>query len=105
VTATAGGELRPTAGARFVLELVEVRDDGAAADYATAIYTPETEHHGTAVLRDDGEVAAAALVPEPAAELAAKLAIMARLVARGAAGRRHIGEKVWPARVMRWRAK
>jgi hypothetical protein len=67
-----------------VLELVAVHDDGAAADYAMAIYTPE---------------------PAAAPELSAKLVIIARLVARGVEARRQTGEKVWPARVMRWRAK
>ncbi len=102
---TAPSELRPTAGARFVLELVTITADGATAEYATAVYTSQSEHRGTAVLRDNGEVTAGALEPVVAGELGAKLAVMARLVARGAEGRRESGERVWPARVMRWRAK
>jgi hypothetical protein len=93
--------LRPTAGARFVLELTGV--DGAAATYRAAIYTLDAVHEATATLREDGGVAVGALIPAIADELAAKLAMFAKLVARGAVARREAGEKTWPVRVMRWR--
>jgi hypothetical protein len=93
--------LRPTAGARFVLELTAVA--GAAATYRAAIYTPDAVHEGTATLREDGGIEVGALVPAAADELAAKLAMFAKLVARGVTARRDAGEKAWPARVMRWR--
>jgi hypothetical protein len=96
--------LRPTAGARFVLELVKVHDGGAAADYAATIYVPDGEHAGTMVLKEDGIVEGIALGEDTPAELAKKLGVIAKLVARDVVWRRDKGEKPWPARVMRWRA-
>lgn len=92
-------ELRPTAGARFVLELREAR--GASALYRASIYVPDGEQACDATLGDDGAVELGDGIA--AGELRDKLAVIAKVLARGAPGRRESGEKAWPARVMRWR--
>ena len=92
--------LRPTAGARFLLE--RMSDDGARATYRASIYTPGAVYASTAVLAEDGGVE---LPPTGApVELDEALAIFAKLTARGAAKRRDDGLAPWPPRVMRWRA-
>lgn len=100
-------ELRPTEGARYLLERVPGdadRDDGgdgARATYRATIFTPDAEYTATAVLCDDGSVE---LPPTGApAELDATLAMLARLTARGAPHRRDEGLIVWPPRILRWR--
>jgi len=93
--------LRPTAGARFLLERDGAASDAPRARYRVAIYTPDAEHASTATLADDGSVE---LAPTgAAAELDAALAMFAKLTARGAAKRRDDGLPTWPARVLRWR--
>jgi hypothetical protein len=94
-------DLHPTAGARYVLEL-EGAADGSHADYRAAIYTHGALYRATARLGDDGS----ALVSPSGApdELHARLATIARLVARDAARLRADGMPAWPKRVMRWRA-
>jgi hypothetical protein len=93
--------LRPTAGARFVLERDGEATDAPRVRYRVAIYTPDAEHASSAMLADDGSVE---LTPTGAdAELDAALAMFAKLTARGAAKRREDGLPTWPARVMRWR--
>ena len=92
-------DLRPTEGARFLLELD--RDDGATASYRVAIFTPEASHTGVATVGDDG---AATLVPTGApAELDDAAGKLAKLLARDAAKRRADGLPAWPARILRWR--
>ncbi len=92
--------LRPTAGARYLLERTSA-DAGAQATYRVAIITPDAELTSTATLFDDGTVE---LAPTGApAELEARLAMFAKLTARGAAKRREDGLPPWPARVLRWR--
>lgn len=91
--------LHPHDGARFLLE--RMRDDGARATYRAAIYTPDAVYAATAILVDDGSVE---LAPTGApGDLDDKLAMFAKLTARGAAKRRDDGLLPWPARVMRWR--
>ncbi|MBX3158389.1 MAG: hypothetical protein KF773_20635 [Deltaproteobacteria bacterium] len=91
--------MRPTEGARFLLE--RERDDGARATYRAAIYTPDAEFAATATVADDGTFELAPTgAPE---ELHDMLAMQARLLARGAAKRREDGLPAWPARVLRWR--
>ena len=95
--------LRPTAGARFLLEL-RAADGDAAADYAAFVLTPSATFAYAATLRGDGGVT---LTPEgPAASPAheAALAMFGKLTGRGAAGRRADGLATWPPRVTRWRA-
>ncbi len=94
--------LRPTAGARFLLERTGAPGEAARADYRVVVYTPDAEFAGSAVLGDDGSVE---LVPTGApAILDAALAMFAKLTARGAPKRREDGLPTWPARVLRWRS-
>jgi len=93
-------DLHPTDGARYLLE----RDDdgaGERARYRVAIYTPDAAYTAVATLGDDGSVELAATgAPD---ELHARLATMARLVARDAARLRGDGLPAWPQRILRWR--
>jgi len=92
-------DLHPTDGARYLLE----RDHelGASARYRVAIYTPDAVFTGEATLGDDGS---ALLGPTGAPdELHARLATIARLVARDAAKLRADGMPAWPQRILRWR--
>ena len=90
---------KPTAGARFLLE--REREDGAHAVYRVAIHTPDATYGGMATLGEDGTVD---LPPTGAPdELESTLAMLARLMARGAAKKREDGLPPWPARVLRWR--
>lgn len=92
-------ELRPTEGARFLLE--RISDAGAQAEYRVAIYTPGSTYEGRAVLVDDGTATVNAEgAPE---ELFAMLTMLAKLTARGAAKKREDGLPPWPQRVLRWR--
>jgi hypothetical protein len=99
-------DLHPTDGARYLLELDAAGGDGvgregARARYRAAIYTPEAEFTAAATLGDDGSVELAATgAPD---DLHARLASIARLVARDAARRRDEGMPPWPARILRWR--
>jgi len=91
--------LRPTEGARFLLE--RVQDDGTRARYRAAIYTPDATYEGHATLCDDGSVEIeAGGAPE---ELSSTLEMLAKLTARSAAKKREDGLPPWPARVLRWR--
>jgi hypothetical protein len=97
--ATSRDELRPSAGARFLLE--RTSDDGPRATYHAVIYTPDAEFAATATLVDDGTFT---VTPSAApAELHEMLEMHARLLARGAAKRREDGLPAWPARLLRWR--
>jgi hypothetical protein len=93
-------DLHPTDGARYLLE----RDgdaDGETARYRVAIYTPDAAYRATATLSEGGSVE---LAPTGAPdELHARLATMARLVARDAAKLRADGMPAWPQRILRWR--
>jgi hypothetical protein len=91
--------LRPTAGARFLLELDSV--DGTRAIYRATIYTPDAEYTTTATLDENGDVE----MPHTNAEatLHGTLVMLARLAARGATKRREDGLPPWPHRLLRWR--
>src|SRR4051794_39102061 len=93
-------DLHPTEGARYLLE----RDgdgDGPRARYRVAIYVPDTVYVATATLGDDGSVELAATgAPD---ELHARLATIAKLVARDAGKLRADGMPAWPQRILRWR--
>ena len=92
-------DLRPTAGARFLLE--RDRDEGATAQYRAAIYTPDATFEGRATLGEDGS--ATVDVASAPAELSAALQMIAKLTARAAAKKREDGLPAWPQRVLRWR--
>ena len=91
-------DLTPTEGVRLLLE--RERDDGHAAAYKAAIYTPGATHEGHATLFDDGTVRIE--LPAPG-ELVEMMLMLARLTARAAAKKREDGVAPWPARVLRWR--
>jgi hypothetical protein len=94
-------DLHPTDGARYLLERDGELDGGARARYRAAIYTPDAAFTAIATLGDDGAVE----LPATGApgELHARLATIARLVARDAARRRSDGLPAWPQRILRWR--
>jgi hypothetical protein len=99
-------DLRPTEGARFLLE--RVSDTGSTAIYRAVIYTPTATYEATATLTDDGTAALSTLLGPPEApaasdDLLATLTMLARLTARSAAKKREDGLPPWPARVLRWR--
>ena len=93
-------DLHPTDGARYLLE----RDgdgEGSRASYRVAIYVPDAVYAASATLGDDGSVELAATgAPD---ELHARLATIAKLVARDAAKLRADGMPAWPQRILRWR--
>jgi hypothetical protein len=102
--------LRPSEGARYLLERTSRDDIGAAASYRGVIYTPLAEHHYRLELADSGsaelslDVEAAGASPDRAEdELETGLLNLARSTARAAARRRMEGLKPWPDRVLRWR--
>ena len=88
---------RPTAGARYLLELERV--DGERAVYRTTIFTPDAEFTGTATLGEDGSVD----VTPTGSELDHTLVMLAKLTARGAPKRKEDGLPTWPQRLLRWR--
>lgn len=93
-------DLHPSDGARYLLER-DGAGDAATARYRAAIYTPGEVFTAEAVLGDDGGVQ---LGPTGAPdELHARLASIARLVARDAARLRDDGMPPWPQRILRWR--
>jgi hypothetical protein len=93
--------MRPSAGARFLLERTGAPANEARAVYRATIFTPDGEHGASVTLVDDGAVE----VGETGApaELHEALVMLARLTARGAAKRRDDGLATWPARILRWR--
>jgi len=107
-------DLHPTDGARYLLERDDaVGEAGAPRDrsggaagvvrvrYRATVYTPDAAFTAIATLGDDGSVE---LAPTGAPdELHARLATIARLVARDAARLRADGSPAWPHRVLRWR--
>lgn len=110
---TGDAGLHPQEGARFLFERASQSDDRGEAVYRAAIATPEQRFDYRITMRIDGscERAAAdtgagegagggARAPE---DLEAKLDTIARLIARGAAGKQRDELPPWPHRVLRWR--
>ena len=96
--------LRPTHGARFLLERVGAPADASpTASYAAAVVTPDARHDYDAALSEHGEVELRARGERAADEHEKMLAMIAKLVARGAPSRRTDGLPAWPARITRWR--
>jgi hypothetical protein len=95
--------LRPSEGARFLLELEHTGDDGKTARYRAWIFVPtmawgyrvEVSVAADPVVTADGQTA-----PE---ELERALTMQARLVTRSAPGRAEEGQPAWPPRILRWR--
>ena len=99
----ATASLHPEEGARFLLERQSIEEDGRAARYRAAVYTPDAVFEYTALLRVGGEVEMAAVGVEAPRELQDKLLAHARQAARAA--ERKAAEELppWPYRVTRWR--
>ncbi len=102
--------LRPTEGARFLLEReidpsqteAAVSAAPTSALYRASIFTPDAEFTTTATLGEDGAVQLASATGAPG-DLDERLKNIAKLVARDAPKRREDGLAVWPARILRWR--
>jgi hypothetical protein len=92
-------DLHPTDGARYQLEWVDGGE--ATARYRTTIFVPDGEFVGEATLGLDGSVALGDTGAP--AELHARLASIAKLVARDAGKLAADGMPAWPARILRWR--
>ncbi len=98
-------DLRPQAGARFVL----LRDvcDAKQARYVAAIITPEATWRFGLVLAAGTEtppvIAAADAMPPPAMAQLDMLTKLAQLAARAAPTRASDGLTPWPPRIVRWR--
>ena len=96
--------LAPAHGARFVLERVGAPADSAtSASYAAAVITSDARADYDATLADDGAVTLAPKTTRASDEHEQTLAMIAKLVARGAPARRAEGLPAWPARITRWR--
>jgi hypothetical protein len=101
-------DLHPSDGARYLLEREAVEgsegsegSEARRARYRATIYTRDAAFTAAAVLGDDGSVE---LGPTGAPdELHARLASLARLVARDAGRLRGDGMPPWPQRILRWR--
>lgn len=93
-------DLHPTDGARYQLERAD-GGDAARARYRVTIFTPEGAFVGEATLGLDGSVALGETGAP--AELHARLASIAKLVARDAGKLAADGMPAWPARILRWR--
>jgi hypothetical protein len=99
-----GDPLTPAHGARFVLERVGAPADSAAkATYAAAVITPDARADYDAELGEDGAVALAPRGARADEAHEQMLAMIAKLVARGAPSGRTDGMPAWPARITRWR--
>jgi hypothetical protein len=95
--------LHPEEGARFLLERTSIEDDGRAARYRAAVYTPDAVFEYAAHLRAGGEVEMTAIGVAAPPALEDKLLAHARQAARAA--ERKAAEELppWPYRVTRWR--
>ncbi len=96
--------LAPAHGARFVLERIGApADDASSAPYAAAVITHDARADYDAMLGDDGAVSLSPRGARASDEHEQMLAMIAKLVARGAPARRADGLPAWPARITRWR--
>lgn len=105
---TRSRDLRPTEGARFLLERqagispTPATPPDTHASYRASIYTPDGEYSTTATLAEDGSVQLTSATGAPG-DLDDRLRNIAKLVARDAPRRRDDGLAVWPTRILRWR--
>ena len=96
-------DLRPSEGARYLLERTSGDMVGARATYRGVIFLPEGEHAYAVELIDDGSATLVADGAAATAELEEGLGNLARSMARAATRRRTEGLLPWPDRMLRWR--
>lgn len=94
-------ELRPTDGARFLLERASIDPDGEAASYRGAIYLPDDERTYAVRVSSAGEATLDGGGAWPEHE--ARLIDLARSLGRSAPRRKADGLPTWPERMLRWR--
>lgn len=95
--------LRPTEGARFLLERLSHEDDGSRACYRAVIFTPQERFDYRIELDIEGAAHLTAQPPAAPADLEQTLGTIASLLARSAAKKRADQLLPWPPRVLRWR--
>lgn len=95
--------LHPSEGARFLFERESQSDDLSQASYRAAIFTPGERFDYRVQMSIDGSFACAEQGAPAPSELARKLDTLAKLIARGARGKRDDALPPWPHRVLRWR--
>jgi hypothetical protein len=99
--------LRPSEGARFLLELDDARNPAGGgqpqARYRAWVLTSTGVFPYDAVLSDTGSAVLTSIGECAVPELAAMLEMIAKLTARAAAKKRDAGMPPWPNRIMRWR--
>jgi hypothetical protein len=88
---------------RFLLERQAIEEEGAAARYRAAVFTPDQAFEYAALLRKGGEVEMTPAGPRAPAEIEDKLLAHARQLARAAARKSAEDLPPWPHRVLRWR--
>lgn len=88
---------------RFLLERQAIEEEGRAARYRAAIYTPGEVYEYAALLRAGGDVEMTAVGAPAPAELEDKLRAHARQAARAAERKAADDLPPWPHRVLRWR--
>lgn len=97
------GSLHPTEGARFLFERRSITEDQRDAVYHAAVFTPGERFDYRVEMTLDGAFELMCDSRSADAALEAKLANIAKLIAR-AAGRKLSNElPPWPHRVLRWR--
>lgn len=96
-------DLRPTEGARFLLERSSPDKVGKTASYRATIHTPDGDHAYTLALDDDGGASLTAAGGSAGAALEERLLDLARSAARAASRRRAEGILPWPDRIQKWR--
>jgi hypothetical protein len=95
--------LHPSEGARFLFERESQSDDLSQACYRAAIFTPGERFDYRVQMSIDGSFTCAGLGAPAPADLAHKLDTLAKLIARGARGKRDDALPPWPHRILRWR--
>lgn len=95
--------LHPSEGARFLFERTSPAAETERATYRASIFTPAERFDHVAVMTLGGTAAITAEGSPAGDELEAKLATMARLIARSAQKRLDDQLEPWPHRVLRWR--
>ncbi len=95
--------LRPTEGARLVLELETADGEGGGARYRGWVIVTTAAWPYRIELRAGAEPALTAVGDAAPDDLEAALAMIARLTARAAGKKGADGLTPWPHRVQRWR--